>query len=653
MTLLTLADVSVAFGGTTVLENLTLTVSKGERWGVVGRNGAGKTTIFRLLTGDLEPTSGTVTRTPGLRVALLDQHREFDPRASVWEAAASEYGEIFALGRELELLAAQLEDLGENATDADAARYGRVLERFTHLGGYDFHAKVDAVLQGLGFDAEDAKTRPLDSLSGGEIGRVGIAALLAAPADLRLFDEPTNHLDLDTARWLAEYLRSSTETVMVISHDRAFLDDTVERVLHVRSNTAVSYPGGYSEFVRQRDEQDLTERRNYAKQQTLIRKEEEYIRRNIAGQKTKQAQSRRRKLERMPRLSAPPADEQSMVLRLESGERGGDRVVDIENLRVSVGSRPLLQDVTVTARRGDVIALVGANGAGKTTLLATILGAIPPSGGVVRLGASITPAWYRQDLAGVPMDRKIFDIIYDLRPQWTRGQVQGHLGAFQFSGDEVFRVTNSLSGGERSRVALAMTTLARANLLVLDEPTNHLDVEGIEVLEDAIEQYEGTVILVSHDRAFLRELATRVWAIADGLLEDYDGPFVDWEIRQEERAREREMLRAAETEKQKPAVRRRPPKPPDPARQRRKAQANVDAAEAEVEEAEEAVTQLEVELADGNLYDGTADGNRRAEEMGRSLEEAKRVLDEAMGRWSETLEVLENLEERIDNKGSS
>ena len=644
VTFLTLADVSVSFGGTPLLSDVSLTLAKGERWGVVGRNGAGKTTIFRLLTGDLDPTSGTVVRAPGLRVTLLDQHREYDDAASVWDAAASGYGEVIALEQELDRLTERLEEQGERATEADTVRYGQVLEQFTHHDGYEFHTRVDAVLQGLGFDPDEAKRRSLKSLSGGELGRVGLAAQLAAPADLRLFDEPTNHLDLDTTRWLAEYLRETGETVMVISHDRAFLDDTVERVLHVNAGTTALYRGAYSDFVRQRYERDITDRRSFEKQQTLIKKEEEYIRRNIVGQKTKQAQSRRRKLERMPRLSAPPADEQSMALRLTTSECGGDRVVDMKNLNVAIGTRTLLEGVTVTAGRRDVIALVGANGTGKTTLLATILGAHDPSAGEVSLGASITPAWYRQDLAGVPLDRKIFDIIYDLRPQWTRGQVQGHLGAFQFSGDEVFRVTNSLSGGERSRVALAMTTLAHANLLVLDEPTNHLDVEGIEVLEDAIEQYDGTVILVSHDRAFLRELATRVWTIADGRLEDYDGPFVDWEVKQEELARERELLRVAEAEQKRTPPKIRPTKPPDPARARRKAQSVVDSAERDVEEAEKSVENLEADLADSSLYEGTEEGRLRAEELGRSLEEAKRVLNETMTRWSDAVESLEALD---------
>ena len=432
---------------------------------------------------------------------------------------------------------------------------------------------------------------------------------------------------------------------MVISHDRAFLDETVGRVLHVHAGTAASYRGNYSEFVVQRAERDLTDRRVVSKQQTYIKKEEEYIRRNIAGQKTKQAQSRRRKLSGMPRLSAPPGNEQSMVLRLEAGERGGDRVVDIEHLDVSMGTRKLLEDVRVTARRGDVIALLGANGTGKTTLLATILGAHPPTRGQARLGASVTPAWYRQDLAGVPLDRKIFDIIYDLRPQWTRGQVQGHLGAFQFSGDEALRITNSLSGGERSRVALAMITLARANLLVLDEPTNHLDVEGIEVFEDAIESYKGTVILVSHDRAFLRELATRVWSIADGRLEDYDAPFVDWEIKQEERARALEASLASASDKQPASAKRRPPRPPDPARQRRNALNAVKAAEADVEKAENAVMALEADLADGDLYDGTAEGNLRAAELGCALDTARTALDEAMSLWSDAVEVFDSLAE--------
>ena len=644
MPLLTLSDVSISLGGVSIIENLSLNINQGERWGVVGRNGAGKTTFFRLLVGDLDPSSGTLTRTPNLRVTMLDQHREFDRTATVWEAAASGFEDVLALGKEVDRLTEWLEDLGENATEADALLFTKALERFSQKDGYAFHARVDAVLNGLGFDPIDARTRSVGTLSGGELGRVGLAAQLAAPADIRLFDEPTNHLDLDTTRWLTQYLRESGETVMVISHDRAFLDETVDRVLHVFAGSGSTYKGGYSEFVGQRNEKEISELRAVQKQKSLIKKEEDFIRRHIAGQKTKQAQSRRRKLERMPRLSKPPSEEEAMALRLESGARGGDRVIEAQDLSVGIGALTLIRDVSVTAIRGDVIALVGANGTGKSSLLATILGELPPLRGKITLGASISASWYRQDLAGVPLDRKIFDIINDLKPLWTRGQVQNHLGAFRFSGDEVSRKTNSLSGGERSRVALAMITLASANLLVLDEPTNHLDVEGIEVLEDAIERYGGTVILVSHDRAFLRELATRVWVIRNEKLEDFGGPFVDWELRERERMLEEAARDAEELTEQKPKPKQRPVKPPDPKKILRKKREELESAELRVEEAEATVKNFETALTDDSLYDGSPDGSRRAAELGQSLEQARITLEEAMNVWASAVEALEQLE---------
>lgn len=645
VSLVTLADVIVQFGASTILRDLSVTVSRSALWGVVGRNGAGKTTIFRLITGQLHPTSGTVTRQSGLRVELLDQHREFAGAETVWDAAAAGYQDLLAQKEELDALGAELESLGSDVTDADVARYGRVQERLAHMGGYDFQVRIDAVLQGLGFDPERARTQPLGTLSGGERGRVGLAAQLAAPADLRLFDEPTNHLDLDTTRWLAGYLKDVGETVMIISHDRAFLDDTVDHLLHVHGGTAASYRGGYSDFVTQRGERELTQQRAVAKQQAFIKKEEDYISRNIAGQNTAQAKGRRTRLARLPRLSRAPGENDTMTLRLEAGERGGNLVVDVKDLRVAVGERTLVDDVTVSAMRRDVIALVGANGAGKTTFLATLLGARQPDAGEVRLGASIAPAWYRQDLAGVPLNRTMFDTIHDLRPQWNIGQVHGHLGLFGFSGDEVHRKTDSLSGGERARVALAMITLARANLLVLDEPTNHLDVEGIEALEDAIEQYAGTVILVSHDRAFLRELATRVWAIEGEALEDFPGPFVDWEIDRAERARKWAEQAATAAAGDRTSAKRDRVRRPNTDRALRAAHRAAKAAESKVEEIEARVTQLEAELANGSLYDGTEEGTRRAGELARRLDEGRAQLDEMMAEWACATDALEALQE--------
>ena len=529
MTLLSVSNVGLSFGATELFKNITFTVADGERWGIIGRNGAGKSSIFKIIIGEYEPTVGSVARKPGLRHALLDQHRAFEGATTVWEAGAAAWREVIDLEKHIADAAMKLGEMGENVTDEFLERFGRDQERFADLGGYEYHSRVDAVLQGLGFDAEESKTRLVQTLSGGERGRVGLAAQLIAPADLLLLDEPTNHLDLDTTTWLQEWLGEANETVIVVSHDRAFMDAVCTNILHIEAKTSESYKGNYSQFVPQRAERRLTRERELEKQRAYVKKEEEYIRRNLAGVNSFQAKGKRKRLERLPRLAPPPGDPAAMSLQFDVAGRGGDQVTTMKNLRVEVPGRVLVDDFTAVLRRNDFVALVGPNGAGKSSFIATILGDRAPASGEVRVGGSITPAWFRQDLSDLPLRKSLADVIQDQRPTWSRGSVQNHLGAFGFTGDEVFREVSTLSGGERARMALARMTLAKANLLVLDEPTNHLDVENIEVLEDALDEYEGTVLLVSHDRAFLRTVATRVWSFDGNRLVDFDGPFDEWE----------------------------------------------------------------------------------------------------------------------------
>ncbi len=534
MTLLSVSNVGISFGATELFKNITFTVAQGERWGIIGRNGAGKTSIFNVITGDRQPNVGSVARKPGLRHALLDQHRAFEGATTVWQAGAAAWRDVTLLEQRIAEQATALGELGERVTDEFLERFGHDQERFADLGGYEYHARVDAVLQGLGFDAEESKTRLVSSLSGGERGRVGLAAQLIAPADLLLLDEPTNHMDLDTTTWLQDWLTDASETVIVVSHDRAFLDAICTNILHVEAKTSEAYKGNYSQFVPQRAERRLTRERELEKQRAYVKKEQDYIMRNLAGVNSFQAKGKRKRLERLPRLAPPPGDPAAMTLHFDPAERGGDQVIAIDSLRVEVPGRVLVDDFTAVLRRNDFVALVGPNGAGKSSFISTIIGDRAPAHGSARIGGSIAPAWFRQDLADLPLRKSLFDAIQEQRPLWNRGNVQNHLGAFGFSGDEVLREISSLSGGERARVALALIALSRANLLILDEPTNHLDVENIEVLEDALSDYDGTVLLVSHDRAFLREVATRVWWFDGTRLVDFDGPFVEWE---EDRAR--------------------------------------------------------------------------------------------------------------------
>jgi ATP-binding cassette subfamily F protein 3 len=626
----------VEFGGTRLFGGVTFTVARGDKWGIVGRNGSGKTTLLHILADKLQPSSGTVARAARLRTSVMEQHRKAGGGETVWEAAAGAFAELLRLERSLAEQASAMAAAGEHCTPGMLARYDRDLERFEREGGYTVAARVDAVLHGLGFDPDAARTRPLTSLSGGERGRVELACQLLAQADLLLLDEPTNHLDLETTRWLEQYLQDLDATVILISHDRAFLQAVVDHVLHLEAGTAFAYAGGYDAFIRQRAERRLAETRAYAKQSRAIAAEEEYIRRNIAGQNSAQARGRRRRLSRVGRLSPPPGEEAAMALRLEAAERGGDQVLAIERVSLAVGGRVLVRDFSATVRRGEVVGLIGPNGSGKSTLLAAITGDRPVDAGAVRIPESVRIAHYRQDLSQVPPDRTLYDIIADLRPSWGRGAVQGHLGRFGFSGDSVRRKAGTLSGGEQARVALAMIMLSGANLLLFDEPTNHLDVESIESLEDAVEAYDGTVLLVSHDRALLRALTTRTWVLHERRVTDYPGGFDEWEAASAERAHAAAVASAEEESLRRVRERQQTRRPEDERKQaqvaRRSAARDLAAAESAVSACEARLAAITAELEDPALY-LQPDAARRSAELGRALEAARAELERALARW--------------------
>jgi ATP-binding cassette, subfamily F, member 3 len=644
MTQFSISGVSVEFGATRLFSNVTFTVAQGEKWGVVGRNGSGKTTLFRLLTGEAEPTRGTVSRVSGLKFSVMEQHRAFTGVNTVWEAAAGPFAELLELERSLAKQGTALAEAGDRCTPEMLSRYDRDLERFEREGGYTLAPRIDAVLHGLGFDPDQARNRPLSELSGGERGRVALAQQLVAPADVLLLDEPTNHLDLETTRWLEEYLRGLNATVLLISHDRAFLQAVVDHVLHVDAGTITPYAGDYEAFVNQRAERRLAQQRAFDKQSKVIASEEDFIRRNIAGQKSAQAKGRRRRLSRTSRLSAPSGEEGVMSLRLEVEARGGDQVLLAENVRVAVAERVLVEGFSVRVGRGDIVGFIGPNGAGKTTLLKAFVGERPVDAGEVRIPDSVRLAHYRQDLAQVPTDRSLYDLINDLRPSWGRGAIQGHLGRFGFSGDAVLRQAGTLSGGERARVALAMMMLSGANLLLFDEPTNHLDVESIEALEDAIELYDGTVILVSHDRALLRALTTRVWVLHERRITDFPGTFEEWETASAERAHaarvaasEEEALRRVHERKQ---TRRSDDGKKKQQSARRNAERKLAEAEAMVTAGESRVAAIRARLEDPAIY-ATPNGAHQAHTLGEELEKARSELDRAFAEWEAATNSLE------------
>ena len=657
MTQLQISNVAVDFGAMTLFRDVTLTVSAGERWGILGRNGTGKTTLFRLITGEMQPTRGTVVRQSALRISLLEQHREFGEATTVWEGAAGGLAELLKLEQSL---LEQAHALSEDASEEALSRYGHDLERFEREGGYEATARIDSVLHGLGFEPQQARSTPVSQLSGGERGRLGLARELVRGGDVLLLDEPTNHLDLETTRWLEQFLRNSSTTVLLISHDRAFLQNVADHILHFEAGTATPYTGGYSSFVTQREERRLTQQRAFDKQQRTIAHAQDYIARNIAGQNSRQAKGRRTRLARLPRLSAPMSDDDAMALRFDVAQRGGDRVAIAEHATIAVSDgatgsrRTLIEGFTGSLRRGEVLGLLGPNGAGKSTLLKALVGHLSADSGELRIGSGIDVGYYRQDLSQVPLEKTLYEIIADLRPTWERRLIQGHLGRFGFSGDEAQRRPETLSGGERARVALAILMLSRSNLLILDEPTNHLDVESIEALEDALERYDGTVILVSHDRELLRGLTEKLWVLHERHITEFQGGFAEWESVSAERERAAEVRASEEAalrrvhERQRLERTRRAESGPgtrsarDLTRELRRARRNVDEVEQRIEALEANVASIGAALEDPQLYTGVT-GLNEAKTLGVQLENTKRELDIALEQWTIATDEVEEL----------
>jgi ATP-binding cassette subfamily F protein 3 len=546
-----LSDVYKSYGAQDVLRGASLQVNAGEHVGLVGRNGAGKTTIFRLISGSETPDKGDVVRARGLRLGLLEQHIHFDSGSTVHESALAAFGHLQEIEHELH----ELEHRMAEATDD----LERVLERYSELqtafereGGFEYTARAEAVLQGLGFTRETWAMETA-KLSGGQQNRLGLARLLLAEPDVLLLDEPTNHLDVAAVEWLEEFLSAYASAYVIISHDRYFLDRTSTRIVEIELGRAASYTGNYSAYLVEREVRREAQQRAYENQQHLIAKTEEFIRRNLAGQKTKQAKSRRKMLEKLERIDAVRPEQSSGDFRLKAVERAGNQVLTVEDASVGYPGKVLATDITFTLRRGEALGIIGPNGSGKTTFIKTVLGKLPQLAGDLRWGTKVEIGYYAQQLDDLD-DRN--EIIMELRrvapSTATAGELRGFLAKFLFTGDDVYKHVRDLSGGEKGRLALAKLIYSRANVLVLDEPTNHLDIPSREALEEALDAYQGTIITISHDRYFLDRVATQILAL-DGIgrADHYDGDYTeyhDWKAAQ--RAALNEAQKKAEEERQ-------------------------------------------------------------------------------------------------------
>ena len=528
-----LSDVYKSYGVQDVLRGTTLQVNPGEHVGLVGRNGAGKSTIFRLVRGDESPDRGDVVRARGVKLGLLDQHVHFKPGSTVHESALAAFGRLQQIEHEMHELEHRMADAVDDL-DKILERYSDLQHEFEHEGGFEYTAKAESILQGLGFE-RDMWSLETEKLSGGQQNRLGLACLLLAAPDVLLLDEPTNHLDVNAVEWLEEFLREYEAAYVIVSHDRYFLDRACRRIIELENGRASTYTGNYSDYLVEREERREAQQRAYDNQQHLIAKTEEFIRRNLAGQKTKQAKSRRKMLEKLERIEAVPQDQSSGDFRLNSIERAGNHVLTVNELSIGYPDKMLASDISFLLRRGECLGIIGPNGSGKTTFLRTILNKLAPLSGEISWGSKVQIGYYAQQLDDLD-DRN--EIIMELRrvapSQATAGELRSFLAKFLFSGDDVYKHVRDLSGGEKGRLALAKLIYSRVNVLVLDEPTNHLDIPSRESLEEALSAYEGTIVTISHDRYFLDRVATQIMAL-DGVggAEHYDGDYTeyhDWKL---------------------------------------------------------------------------------------------------------------------------
>ncbi len=558
-----LEDVYKSYGAHEVLAGVTFQINPGERTGLVGRNGAGKTTIFRLLTRIEEADRGEVIFVRGLRLGVLDQQPQLNTALSVREEAISVFADLISMEDEIERLEHEMADHESESLEEVMHDYADLRHRYEMSGGFTFRARAETVIAGLGFRQEEF-SRPTDQLSGGQKARLQLAKLLLAEPDLLLLDEPTNHLDVDAVEWLENFLAEYKKAFVIISHDRFLLDRTAMKIVEIDGGRANVYTGNYTSYVKQREERRLQQAREYEQQQELISRTEEFIRRNLAGQKTKQAKSRRNMLERMERVEAV-REEKTGNFNFQNVARAGDNVLAVGDLSIGY-TKALASGLRFLIRRGERLGIIGSNGSGKTTFLKTINGDLDPVAGGFTWGANVEIEYFDQELSGLNYSVTAIEEMASVAPRATPGELRSYLARFLFTGDDVYKPVAALSGGEKSRLALAKLIHSRANVLILDEPTNHLDIPSREALEAALATYPGTIITVSHDRYFLDKIATEILHFDKGAATYHTGSYSDYHeerakfeaAREEQKTKKRTSTNVARPRKAQPKQRRRP-----------------------------------------------------------------------------------------------
>src|SRR5437588_5866194 len=610
----------IAYGATEVLSQVSFQVEAGQRVGIVGANGSGKSSVLRAIAGELSPSRGSVTLAPRVRVAHLPQEFEAGPHESVYADALHSRPDVMALRTELAELESRLAAASPQGTAAVLERYGEAQHEYERLDGYAHDSRVAEVLDGVGVKTREQQLEPR-ALSGGQRRRLALARLLLQDADLLLLDEPTNHLDLEAIEWLEEFLRTVRAAMLIVSHDRRFLERAAGDTLELQAGAAEWYPGNYRQYVRLRQERRALRQKEYEAQREFVARTEEFIRRYKAGQRAREARGRQTRLDRLERLQ-PPAPDQQIRIQLKATPTS-QLIFQSDGLRIGYGERQLLQVPAFSVGAGERIAVVGPNGSVKTSLLRVLMNQLRPQQGRDRTGPRVPTRYYDQHLADLDPNKTVVQELQDAfgLPEET---LRTFLGRLLFSGDDAFKQIRSLSGGEKSRVALAKLMLDDAGLLLLDEPTNHLDIPAQEMLEEALTTFEGTIVFVSHDRYFIDAIASSVWVIEGGGLSIHLGNYSELEKRRRRAGQPAPLPVAAQTARTRKGASRPPAKGKvEPAESVEEA---ISAAEAEVKDIEE-------RLADHRTYDDPA----KVRQPSRAHQEPSKRLRDLYEEWQQAI----------------
>ena len=637
MILMTVQGVSKSFGMKSVLKDISLTLQQGARMGLIGVNGSGKSTLFRLIAGQMEPDEGTISLMRGTRVGMLTQEADIQSDLTVREELSRVFEPVREMERRLRALEEEMAQKHEDEAELDrlSREYARLTDRFEDAGGYEWPSRIQGVLAGLGF-ARGREDQPASVLSGGEKTRLCLARLLLTQPDLLMLDEPTNHLDLSSIQWLEDTLKKYRGTVLIISHDRYFMNSVCDCMAEISMRRLVQYEGNYDQFTVKRQADIERQIREYKLQQAEIARQQAIIQRYRMYNREKSiraAESREKRLEKMEKLERP-VDEQHVRFSFEARRRSGDDVLKLHGLAKGFEGRRLFENFDLHLRAGDRVAIIGPNGVGKSTLLNIIARKLKADAGEVEFGANVDLGYYEQHQTGLDPEKDVLNELWDAFPRLDLDRVRSVLALFLFTGDDVYKKISMLSGGEKGRVSLCKLMLKRDNLLLLDEPTNHLDMDSREVLEGALEDFDGTILTVSHDRYFINRVADRIIEMRPDGVKEYLGNYDDYlEKKRREEAGLEDAAASGMTKTQLDKQRRRERL----LREGKKAlEKQLEAAEARIAAAEKEIQDLEARMADPELYQRPDE----ARETARRHAELQAGMDALYEEWEALSEAV-------------